>query len=502
VGAGAAFDGQGRAADVVRRLVALLVVCVPGFAVPPSPARAVPASSLPAFPGAEGFGSTTPGGRGGVVMEVTNLHDAGTGSFRACAEATGPRICVFRIGGTVVVRSEIEIAHPYLTVAGQTAPGGGISVRSSPTYRDPTLKITTHDVILRGVRVRTGASTAKSPQRRSLSMENGAHDIIVDHCSFSWATDEIVTIIDGAHDITIQWSIIAEGLAHSTHTKGEHSKAMLISGKRFRSRLETARISVHHNLFAHNADRNPRNAGDGLVDLVNNVVYDWRKKATQVDDHSGSPTLNAVGNYYLKGPTHVAKFENYVLTASRTGGRRVGIYVYGNLGPTRTRAGEPQENVVPPAERGTIVRHRYPAPTVSTTSARRAYDDVLMHAGARVPMLDPVDRQVINDVEHRTGHIIDDPSEVGGWPYVAAGVAPADGDHDGMPDQWEHDHHLALNVDDSAERDRDGYTNIEEYLNGLLTAVTPHRGEKAYLPSARLSTRDSSDERSMRPGLV
>jgi pectate lyase len=449
--------------------VFLLVVTGPTLMVTQDVAPGAPSSSLPAFPGAEGFGSTTPGGRGGRVLEVTTLANAGRGSFRACAEAEGPRICVFRTGGTIVVSRPIVIAHPDLTIAGQTAPGGGITIRSSPRYGDPTVKVVTHDVVIRGLRIRTGASMAPSPQRRSLSLERGAHDIVVDHCSLSWATDEIVTMIDGTHDVTVQWSIIAEGLSHSTHTKGEHSKAMLISGKRFHSPRGTTRISVHHDLFAHNRDRNPRNSSFGLVDVVNNVVYDWGTKATQVDDNSGRPTLNVVGNFYKSGPDKLPPFERYGVTANEASGGKVGVYVRGNLGPTRARAAEPERDIVAPVNRGSIVSRRYDAPVVGTSTAGAAFKDVLAGAGVRVPTLDPVDRRIIADVKRRTGHIIDDPSQVGGWPALATGTPPQDSDHDGMPDTWETAHGLdPTRPDGAADRDDDGYTNLEEYLNSLL----------------------------------
>jgi pectate lyase len=453
-------------------LAVVLVALTPSLVAMQQRAGGSPGVSLPAFPGAEGFGSTTPGGRGGRVFEVTNLADAGAGSFRECAEAAEPRICVFRTGGTIVVRHQVVIAHPFLTVAGQTAPGGGITIRSSPRYGAPTLRIISHDVVIRGLRVRTGASKARSPERRSLDLERGAHDVVIDHCSLSWATDEIVTMIDGAHDVTVEWSIISEALSHSSHPDGEHSKAMLISGKRFNSRLQTTRISVHHNLFAHNRDRNPRNSSFGLVDLVNNVVYDWQAKATQADDHSGRPTLNVVGNIYRLGATRVQSFEKYGVTANQSSGRKIGIYVRGNLGPTRPRASEPQSDIVTPANRDLVVAHRYPAAAVTTVTATEAYHDVLAHAGARTPRLDRVDRRVITDVKQRTGHIIDDPAEVGGWPALAAGTPPEDSDHDGMPDKWEIDRHLDPALDDgTADRDGDGYTNIEEYLNSLVRPV-------------------------------
>lgn len=419
-----------------------------------------------AFPGAEGFGATTPGGRGGKVYEVTNLNDTGTGSLRACAEASGPRICVFRIGGMITLSQQINIKNPNITIAGQTAPGGGITLKTAQEYLKATLKIVTHDVVIRGIRFRPGPSSVISTERRAVDVEDGAHHIIFDHCSLSWATDETLTIIDGVRDMTVQWSIISEALSHSTHGEGEHSKAILISGKKYNSTLETANVTFHHNIMAHNNDRNPRNTSYGLVDIVNNVVYNWGIMGSEVNSSNASPVVNVVGNFYKKGADIS---QHYELTGDATSGLPVGIFVKGNIGPHRTDDTQPETNIIRPADRIWVVPNRYTAPTVTTTSAFTAYDQVLAKAGVRVPFFDPVDNRIVNDIRNSTGRIIDDPSQVGGWPILAAGTAPTDSDHDGMPDTWETARGLNPNSDDSAgDRDHDGYTNIEEYINSLM----------------------------------
>ncbi|MFZ2403686.1 MAG: hypothetical protein WAW41_01015, partial [Methylobacter sp.] len=231
-----------------------------------------PALSLPAFPAAggfgaaEGFGAETPGGRGGKIIEVTNLNDSGTGSLRAALAASGPRIVVFRVSGTIVVKSKMSVTQPFLTVAGQTAPGEGITLKNDPSNDKMPLVINTHDVVLRFLRVRAGASSADAGNIDATDLGN-AYNVVVDHCSFSWATDEVFTA-GGAHDFTLQWNAMYEGLNNASHPEGAHSKGLHLR------ETGTDHISVHHNLLAHNYDRNPNINSDGTVDLVNNVFYD------------------------------------------------------------------------------------------------------------------------------------------------------------------------------------------------------------------------------------
>jgi len=185
-----------------------------------------PALPLPAFPGAEGFGAFAQGGRGGQVMHVTNLQDAGEGSLRACAEATGPRICVFDISGIVELIEDITVEQPYLTIAGQTAPGEGITIRGM-------LDLRSHDLVIRHVRVRPGPRTIPAPGvTDAIQIVDLAHDIILDHVSLSWATDEVLSLFGTVRDITIQWSIISESLncppEPFRHHEGCHGKGVLI----------------------------------------------------------------------------------------------------------------------------------------------------------------------------------------------------------------------------------------------------------------------------------
>ena len=432
----------------------------------PAEESSLPRGEVKAFPTAEGFGASTRGGRGGRICEVTNLNNSGSGSLRACAEASGPRIVVFRTAGTITVRDDITIENPYLTVAGQTASGAGITLKSSAAHIDGPIAVKAHDVVIRHVRFRPGPSRRLSSMRRGISLEAGAYNVILDHVSVSWATDENVTLIDGVHDVTVQWSIISEGLNNSTHVEGAHSMGMLISYQQFDSSMKTQDITVHHNLFAHNHDRNPRNASWGLVDAVNNVVYDFGIRGVNVSDSSGVKVpQNVVANYFKAGPSTESYAYDVQVSNDSVG---AALYVEGNLGPHRINNNQPQSYIVDPADRRYVVTTRHSAPEVATTSASRAYDDVLAGAGTRVPVLDPVDRRIINDVKNRTGRIIDDPSDVGGWPILAAGTSLGDRDHDGMPDRWEVLHGLDPdNRLDGPAIAANGYTNVENYLNEL-----------------------------------
>ncbi|MBV9084915.1 MAG: hypothetical protein JOZ62_19730, partial [Acidobacteriaceae bacterium] len=224
-------------------------------------------SAVPAFPGAEGFGSATPGGRGGKVIFVSNLNDAGPGSFREAVSAKGPRIVVFRISGLITLKTSINITEPYLTVAGQTAPGDGICIRGNE------VSIRTHDVIVRYVRFRPGDISQGEPDAADIMADS--HDVILDHCSATWSIDEDLSPSGGIRDVTVQWSLIAEGLNYSIHHKGPHGYGSLVRA--------IGGVSLHHNLWAHNTARNPR-LGDNygkppypLFDVRNNVMYDYGK---------------------------------------------------------------------------------------------------------------------------------------------------------------------------------------------------------------------------------
>lgn len=405
-------------------------------------------SSVPTFPGAEGFGAYSVGGRGGRVIEVTNLNDSGPGSMRVAIESNSRRTVIFRVGGTVTLKSPLEITHPYITIAGQTAVGGGITLKNDPSNHRALIKIATHDVVIRHIRSRPGPSNRPSRTLDALSILAG-YNIIIDHCSFSWATDEVLSTWYEPHDITIQWSIIAEGLYRSYHEEGSHGTGLLVGGR-------GRRISIHHNLLAHNRERNPRISTSGIVDVVNNVIYNpGPSTPSHITAYDiGKPRINYIGNYYKPG-INSGSADYFVSTA-----HPAEIYLKGNYVP---------KDVIRARDQQWVVATRHSVPPVTTTSAQEAFNKTLAYAGATRPMRDPVDQRIVSDVRNGTGAIIDNPSEVGGWPKLANGVPPQDTDHDGMPDRWEAEHGLNQNsaADGSADADGNGYTNLEEYLNVL-----------------------------------
>lgn len=421
--------------------------------------------SMLAFPDAEGFGAYAAGGRGGRVFEVTNLNDSGPGSLRAAIEAEGPRTVVFRVGGTIELLSRIRIEHPYLTIAGQTAPGGGITLKNHPSNIRSPLEIKTHDVIMRYIRSRPGPSAKPSDTLDALTI-SGGHDIIIDHCSLSWATDEVVNTWNDIGNVTIQWSIIAEGLNKSTHPKGAHSKGMLLGSE------GADRISVHHNLFAHNYDRNPDVNVAGEVDLVNNVFYNG-VRWTEIKDKygAGNQKINIINNYYKQGPSTLKKRKRgYEVFYYSNTDRHPQVYVKGNLGFHRSSETQPEQLIVQEDSRWMMVASRFQAPQIRMGSAAEAFNQVLANAGAVIPKRDAADQRIVNDVINGTGNVIDDPAEVGGWPALAAGRAAPDTDHDGMPDNWEdrHGFNKQDGADGSADSDGNGYSNLEEYLNTIV----------------------------------
>ena len=319
----------------------------------------VQAAAIPAFPGAEGFGAQAVGGRGGTVYLVTNLQDRGSGSLRACAEASGPRTCIFTTGGTIEFDSPISITNPYITIAGQTAPGDGITLRNRENRKAP-IEISTHEVIIRYLRSRPGPSPEGSENGRGATIANTnpnikPHNIIIDHCSFSWSTDELVIIWYDAHDVTFQWNVISEGLMCSTHNDvleepsrcdGSyepiygHSFGALVGGgvdlngdgKRERG-AGPKNITFHHNLFAHNGARNPNIKASGIAEVVNNVMYNPTWTASQISDQYDTSTINYVGNYFKPGPSTLP--GQYMISAKEETGYGLELYLEGNIGPHR-----------------------------------------------------------------------------------------------------------------------------------------------------------------------
>jgi pectate lyase len=413
--------------------------------------------AIPAFPGAEGFGSTTPGGRGGRVIFVTNLDDAGPGSFRSACDAEGPRIVIFRISGLITLAQPLVIKNPYITIAGQTAPGDGICLRNF------TFVIATHDVIVRYLRSRLGDLSGQEAD--SITLASGAENVILDHCSATWSVDEALSLAGNVSNVTVQWCLIAEGLNHSKHTKGAHGYGSL-------SRANGP-VTWHHNLWAHNNARNPR-LGDNYgrppyptFDVRNNVIYDYGEIASGLTQ--GVLKVNYVANYIRPGPSSKAATPIHI-----GGPSDLSFYIRENVfeGNGALTADNSQffDPVTIDGKRQVqTVAEPFNAQPVKTVSAKSAYEAVLRIVGASLPRRDAVDARIVDEVRGRKGSIIDSQQQVGGWPALKSKVAPVDSDDDGMPDSWERRHGLNPHdtADGFADKNKDGYTNLEEYLNSI-----------------------------------
>jgi len=415
-----------------------------------------------AFPGAEGAGRYGLGGRGGKVYIVTSLADAGPGSLREAVEATGPRTITFALSGTIELRSPLRIRNGRITIAGQTAPGDGI------TLRDHVLEVQADDVVIRYIRARLGAESKTQDDAIWIS---GGRRIILDHVSASWSIDETLSASanykaagQGFYDLTVQWCIIADSLRHAGHVKGDHGYGSLIRGGR------GARVSFHHNLWANHIARMPRPGNyDGPAidpvgpsfDFVNNVFYNWG------GDHSGydadTATLsryNFVNNTYLAGPESkgdIAFLESNSLARAYFAGNSMNGAIPSDPWSLVKGAEAPGYRLAAAVE----------VAPINLQTAAASYESVLRGAGDSL-VRDAVDRKVVDGVRTRTGHIIDDEKEDGGWPDLKSTVAALDTDRDGMPDAWEVAHHLDPHRSDGAQRDEDGWSNLEKYLNSLI----------------------------------
>ncbi len=447
--------------------------------------RAEEPSSVLAFPGAEGYGKFTVGGRGGAVYEVTNLSDAGPGSLRAAIEAEGARTVVFRVSGTIELSSPLVIRHPFITIAGQTAPGDGITLAAYP------LMIGADEVIIRYVRVRLGGASGVDTDAVSGRFHK---NLIIDHVSASWSVDEVFSVYH-MENVTVQWSIVAESLYGSNHIKGHHGFGG-IWGSNY--------SSYHHNLIAHNSSRNPRFAsGSGNTDFRNNAIYNWGYEsayggeAEQFDtDRFLFSNINMVANYFKPGPaTQPGEVSHRIAhPLTRSGLSDYGRWfvadnvVEGNLAVSSDNwdGGVQVEDATALA----LIRRAspWPAMPIEQQPAREAFLLILDNAGATKPARDAVDRRIVQEARDgtatfegsayrlentirdpgvRTG-MIDDPADVGGWPELHSTVPPDDADHDGMPDDWERAN--GLDPDDADDRNHmeaTGYTALEIYLNSL-----------------------------------
>ncbi|MBI3878141.1 MAG: DUF3826 domain-containing protein [Verrucomicrobia bacterium] len=495
----------------------------------------LPQAGIPAFPGAEGAGRLSFGGRGGKVFVVTNLADNGPGTFREACESAGPRIVVFNTAGIVHLTMPLHIIAPYITIAGNTAPGDGVCIAGRSTLVD------THDVVIRHMRFRRGETNVFD--RDDALGGNPIGNIIVDHCSASWGLDENFSMYRHMYDpknggaelklptlnITIQWCISSEALDPYNHAFG--------------ATWGGRNSSFHHNLFANNTGRNPSIGMSYDFNFVNNVLFNWRHRTMDGGDRTS--LVNCINNYYKPGPMTPDTAIRHRLGLPQPSTMRpdmtprygqwhvAGNVVEGNAavtannwaGGVQFKAGGSAEDpklAVNEAASALIETVRaekaFPMSPVAIQTAKEAYESVLVNSGATLPHRDPVDLRIIEEV--RTGKvsyeagkgIITDIKQIGGYPEYKGAPIPDLG-ADGIPLSWKK--RFNLDANDAAlhakDLQGDGYTVIEKYLYGLdptkkfaagdaakssakkgkaAPALSPEQAEAAYVQAIEKRTDD------------
>jgi pectate lyase len=469
-----------------RRHAAPIVVAGGEFAVAqvdrPLVATATSAP-LPAFPGAEGFGCETSGGRGGRIVEVTTLDDDGPGSLRAACLLREPRIIVFRVSGTIELKSRIVLRreHSYVTIAGQTAPGDGVQLKGWGLL----LSDGVHDAVIRHMRIRPGEPQVPDPAQGGFMVrsENPAaicSRIVIDHCSLYWGPGATTGCANYVENVTWQWCIV-QGLVHDfpgQPTSPGWGMALLSEEGKGAS---IRNISVHHCYLVNSAIGNPAIGAGGPIHLVNNLIYNWGSFGTSLDERGAGSAVNLIGNRYVRGPS--SSTSRYAVGFGALHDSDGFIYVRDNLGPFREDSSQPEWAIVgygvdaatywtaPAPEKYQRATPWPDSPIALTLSpCEQVPEQVLDGVGACVPARDSLDRQTLEDFRSKRGRIVIGSRQSDEWwPQLPSAPAPADRDHDGMPDDWEAS--VGLDADDVADavrdRDRDGYSNVEEYLNSL-----------------------------------
>jgi len=471
----------------------------------------LPQAAIKAFPGAEGGGAYSFGGRGGKVYVVTSLADNGPGTLREACEKGGARTVVFNVAGIIRLKTPLIIRAPYITIAGQTAPGDGVCVAGESIW------INTHDVVIRFMRFRRGETYVG--RRDDAIGGNPVGNIMIDHVSASWGLDENMSMYRhmyndstgkaeekfGTVNITIQNSIFSEALDTWNHAFG--------------STLGGENCTFMRNLWADNAARNPSIGWNGIFNFANNVVFNWVHRSTDGGDYKA--TYNIINNYYKPGPlTNLSEPISYRILKPESGRSKLPYvvfgraYVTGNIveGNERVTKDNWDGGIQLENKKGDLmtfeeskpyfdamkVSKPFPMASITLLPTKDAYSYVLANAGAILPKRDPVDTRVIEQVKtgkitykegvklpatqfkHRRlpidsykQGIITDISQVGGYPEYK-GKPYKDSDNDGMPDEWENKNGLNPKdaSDASKDKNNDGYTNIEDYLNSVVTLAT------------------------------
>ena len=456
----------------MTRISVLLISLL--FSIINSPAQ------TPAFPGAEGAGMFTTGGRGGKVLYVTSLEDNDSvGTLRWAIRKKGPRTILFNVSGIIQLKSPLFINNGDVTIAGQSAPGDGICISNHETI------ISADNVIVRYLRFRLGDGAKEAIDAFS---GKGQKNIIIDHCSMSWSVDECSSFYDN-ENFTMQWCLIAESLRNSAHVKGEHGYGGIWGGKN---------VTFHHNLLVSHDSRNPRFCGSRYsnqselekVDFRNNVIYNWGANNAYAAE-GGS--YNLVNNYYKPGPA--SKTNRYFINPYADDGKNhqpAGIfgrfYLKGNVmegNPAITKnnvsgvkMGSNFAEFAPNVTLNELISNtEFSIPKPKTQSAKKAYQSVLKSAGCSL-VRDVLDMRYVN--ETRTGTftfkgskgssngLIDSQNDVGAWPVYNSLPAPPDTDGDGIPDGWLEKRYPGKK---STDLNKNGYTYLEVYLNCIVKHI-------------------------------
>ena len=490
-----------RALPVIKEWEAKGKPYLPGAAKPGD----LPQAKIPAFPGAWGGGMYSSGGRGGKVIVVTNLNDSGAGSFRDACEQGGPRIVVFNVSGIIRLKAAVSIRAPYITIAGNTAPGDGVCLAGN------TVELNTHDIIVRHMRFRRGKTEAAD--RDDSLGGNPVGNLIIDHASTSWSLDENLSMYRHMYQPSAGGKELKLPTVNVTIQNSISSESLNIFHHSFGSTIGGLNSTFLRNLWACNTGRNPSVGMYGDFTFVNNVLFNYRHRTVDGGDHMS--LYNIINNYYKPGPgtpdTDIAfRLLKPESERSKTVVDHFGkAYVSGNVVEGHDNVTkdnwdggvqpEVRSNSLPTALAKIRVDEPFKHAPLPIVSATAAYEYVLVNAGATLPHRDPVDERIIKEV--RTGVIppmtiakgsqekakfygyaqkwtdeladlvtkgfITDPSEVGGWPEYK-GPPYQDSDGDGMPDDWEKAHGLNPHdpADATTDLNGDGYTNIEEFING------------------------------------
>ncbi len=466
-----------------------------------------------AFPGAEGGGAFVTGGRGGQVIHVTNLNDSGGGSLRAALNTKGPRTIVFDVAGIIELKSTLKIESGYgdVTIAGQTAPGKGICLKNY------TFRINASNVIIRFIHCRMGDECKTEDDAMNLyTSGNDIQDVIIDHCSLSWSTDECGSFY-GMTNFSLQWCILSEGLRNSIHGKGKHGYGGIWGG---------SNATYHHNILAHHDSRNPRFDHDyvstlkGPVDFVNNVIYNWGDNSSYGGESANETNTykqyNIVGNYYKPGPATASSKHRFIDPWTKdcsnctkaTGCSTIvpgHFYMTGNVmaGNDEADAGKTSDNWTgTTADSDVIGKIKSASPfywsgkaaVMTIHTADDAFRKTLDHAGASLDR-DDVDVRIARETRNgtythkgsngSTNGFIDSQSDAGGWPSYSATSQQlervADSDKDGIPDYYEElfglDKDRASDADAKSLDTKGRYTNLEMYLHYLVRDIISAQNE-------------------------